>query len=103
MNAQRVRAAESLQSCPLFDRLFHDSWYLDQYADAVRALEHSTWMTARDHYLAEGVWDGRQATPFFDAEWYLSTYDDVPIEGGVAPYFAALEHYLTTGCREGRN
>ena len=87
----------------LLEALFDPAWYLDRYSDAVEALAEQESVTALDHYLTEGLSDGRPGTPFFDAEWYLDTYPDVPVSGRRSRHVEGLEHYLTAGYREGRN
>jgi GT2 family glycosyltransferase len=88
---------------PLLALLFDPAWYLDRYADAVRALEDREYLTPLDHYMTEGVADGRSCTPFFDSKWYVATYSDLSLARGCSVAFRALEHYLTSGCREGRS
>src|SRR5258708_37752463 len=87
----------------LFRAMFDSAWYLERYSDAVDDLAKQESMTALDHYLTEGLADGRTGTPFFDAEWYVATYPDVPVAGRRTLYADALEHYLSTGYREGCN
>jgi GT2 family glycosyltransferase len=90
---------------PLFAALFDPAWYLGRYPDAVRALDENQNLTPLDHYLREGLADGRIATPFFDAEWYLSAYPDVRriVTNAPSRYRRAIEHYLTIGCHESRD
>lgn len=87
----------------LLQVLFDPAWYLDRYSDAADVLAKQESMPVVDHYLTEGLSDGRAGTPFFDAEWYLATYRDVSVSVRRPRYAGALEHYLTVGYREGRN
>lgn len=99
---QNIARVPWMDSC-LLEAMFDPAWYLEQYGDAVEALEKQDSMTALDHYLTQGIADGRVGTPFFDAEWYITTYPAVPVTGRRRLYADALEHYVTAGCRKGHN
>src|SRR4051794_16029247 len=78
-----------MDSC-LLEAMFDPAWYLAQYGDAVETLEKQDSITALDHYLTQGIADGRVGTPFFDAEWYTATYPSVPVTGRRRLYADAL-------------
>lgn len=72
--------------------LFDENWYLNEYPD-VKQSE----LSALEHYLRFGGFEGRKPNPNFDSAFYLSQYRDV-VEAGLNP----LVHYIKFGCVEGR-
>ncbi len=75
--------------------------YIDTYPD-VEAAYGSDEAGARQHWLANGIREGRRASVVFDVRTYLLLNDDVRASVGT-DHAAAIRHYLTGGLRiEGR-
>lgn len=59
---------------------------------------------AINHWLNNGVYEGRRASPGFSSPEYLQTYADLAAcFTGPSKYAQALSHYLTNGSIEGRS
>jgi GT2 family glycosyltransferase len=119
-----LHSIEALTASPLWDVLFDEAWYFDQYPETVRALDageyrHETpfldsgWyqaaypevkVTAGDalgHYITQGAQAGLNPNPIFDEVWYRSTYnlaDSLP-----AKYVNGYHHFLSEGSARGFN
>ena len=77
----------------LLQRVLDTDWYAATYPDI------STFNgTPAAHFLAHGVRDRRDPSPWFDSAWYLDSSPDVSPGGGVP-----LLHYLQFGATELRN
>jgi len=74
-------------------RLFNKDWYLLRYGDVAASRADPL-----DHYIRDGVREGRYPNPLFDGNWYLERYPDV-----AAARMNPLVHYAQYGCREGRD
>lgn len=79
----------------------HVSWleYIASYSDLEAAFGRDT-AAARDHFIHNGVWEGRIAE--FDGLEYLASYADLRAAFGTDRE-AATRHYLDTGRLEGRS
>lgn len=73
--------------------LFDAAWYAKAYSDVA-----TSGMSAADHYLYFGGFEGRRPHPLFDSGWYLERNSDVA-DTGQNP----LLHYLMAGDAEGRD
>ncbi|TWD48656.1 putative HAD superfamily hydrolase [Agrobacterium vitis] len=71
-----------------FDEHFYRSEYQDLEAWKGKLL---------DHYVAFGVFEGRNPNRFFDQSWYAIMNPDVDLRNG-----SALLHYIEIGEKEGR-
>jgi hypothetical protein len=80
-----------------------ETWYLEKYPDIAEAIRGGTIVSAREHFLSDGYFEGR--LPFqikVDEAWYLEQ------NPGVAEYIAqgklesAQQHFDDNGYREGR-
>ena len=80
-----------------------ESWYLTQYPDVAEAIQRGIVISAREHFLNDGYFEGR--LPFLikvDEAWYLEQ------NPGVAEYIkrgelvSAQQHFNDNGYREGR-
>lgn len=77
------------------------SWleYIASYSDLEAAFGRDI-VAARDHFIHNGVWEGRIAE--FDGLEYLASYADLRATMGTDRQ-AAASHYLDSGRSEGRN
>jgi hypothetical protein len=80
-----------------------EAWYLTQYPDVAEAIRDGTVMSAKDHFLSDGYFEGRMPFPIaVDEAWYLEQ------NPGVADYIvrgellSAQQHFNDNGYREGR-
>ncbi len=81
-------------------RAFNWQYYLNQNADLGASGINSA-AGARNHWLAYGLCEGRQAHPNFHSTQYLGLYPDLTSAFG-DNYALALRHYLIHGIGEGR-
>ena len=82
---------------PIFDANF----YLMSYGDLRNAFGTNQG-AAKDHWLTNGIKEGRRSSPAFDVQYYLSLYPDLQNAFGSSNYSAAIDHWLTNGIKEGR-
>lgn len=71
--------------------LFQPEWYLAQYPEVKYAGRDPL-----EHYLTQGVWEGKKPNPDFDALWYVAKYKSV-FNLGLHP----LLHYILYGKERG--
>jgi hypothetical protein len=80
-----------------------EAWYLEKYPDIAEAIRGGSIVSAREHFLNDGYFEGR--LPFqikVDEAWYLEQ------NPGVAEYISegklesAQQHFDDNGYREGR-
>ena len=79
---------------------FNAEYYLDTYGD-LKAVFGNDYTAAYNHFLANGIREGRHASPCFDARYYLDTYGDLKSVFG-DNYLLAYDHFITCGIKEGR-
>ena len=80
-----------------------EKWYVTQYPDVAQAIRQGKAVSARQHFLDSGYFEGR--LPFLipvDEKWYLDQNPDVAasVRKGKEP--SAQAHFLQGGYREGR-
>src|SRR4051812_11766682 len=85
--------AVSPETRQLVQRLLDPDWYIDTYPDVAASAGDPA-----AHFLAYGLWDGRNPNAWFDSAWYIASNPDVA-RSGVLP----LLHYLDFGAAELRN
>ncbi len=80
-----------------------EAWYLAQYPDVADAIRNGIVVSAQEHFLFDGYFEGRMPFPIpVDEAWYLEQ------NPGVAEYIAsgellsAQQHFNDNGYREGR-
>ena len=80
-----------------------EAWYLTRYPDVAEGIKDGTVLSAKEHFLNDGYFEGR--VPFqikVDEAWYLEQ------NPGVADYIArgdlesAQQHFDEHGYKEGR-
>jgi len=80
-----------------------EGWYLRTYEDLASAIRGGSVASAKQHFVADGYFEGRR--PFamdIDERWYLTQNPDVAesVRRGDVP--SAQEHFDQDGYREGR-
>ena len=83
-------------------RVFNAGFYLGQYADLRNALGPTNYAAATQHWLTNGIYEGRRGGPAFFSRFYLSRYADLRNAFGGNNYLAALRHFVVNGISEGR-
>ena len=91
-----VRADQALSSPEVFDWGF----YVTRHPDLVKAGITNA-AAATEHWLQNGIYEGRQSAPWFHSAQYLEVNPDLRRVFG-SDYVAATQHYLSHGIREGR-
>ena len=80
-----------------------EEWYLSTYPDVAEGIANGGVLSARDHFIHDGYFEGRLPHDVeVDEAWYYEAYPDVAANfkaGGPS----AKEHYLEHGYREGRS
>jgi hypothetical protein len=80
-----------------------EDWYLLQYPDVAAAVAEGTIISARQHFVDDGYFEGRLPIAMeVDERWYNKEYPDVAesIRKGDEP--SAQAHFLREGYKEGR-
>ena len=80
-----------------------EDWYLLQYPDVAAAVAEGTIISARQHFVDDGYFEGRLPVAMeVDERWYNKEYPDVAesIRKGDEP--SAQAHFLREGYKEGR-
>jgi hypothetical protein len=80
-----------------------EEWYLKQYEDIARAVSEGSIVSARQHFMDDGYFEGRLPFPIpVNERWYLEQYPDVAesMRNGVVA--SGEQHYAEDGYREGR-
>jgi serralysin len=81
--------------------VFDVGFYLRAYPDLQAAFGGDV-NAATQHWLNNGLYEGRTGSPSFSAVSYLSRYGDLSNAFG-ANYAAAIQHYIFSGQYEGRS
>ena len=80
-----------------------EAWYLAQYADVAEAIRNGLVMSARDHFLSNGYFEGRMPFPIMvDEAWYLEQNPGVAEHIASGELLSAQHHFNDNGYREGR-
>lgn len=88
----------ALQSCD-----FDEKRYLEANPDVRKDLAEKGELTALQHFLGYGYFEGRSgALPKVDEAWYLRTYKDVAEAVAKGSVASASEHFHIIGAAEGR-
>lgn len=81
-------------------RVFNWQFYLNANGDLLNA-GISTEEAAREHWVSNGIYEGRQAHPAFHTRQYIDNYFDLNSAFG-SNWLLALQHYINSGFSEGR-
>ena len=81
--------------------VFHPDYYVNQYPDLKQAFGTNAQL-AFQHFVNNGIQEGRTASPYFSVTTYRDRYADLQAAfGNNLPLY--VQHYLTTGINEGRS
>lgn len=102
LNPDDLKALTSFYGQPIVstDFTFDSKVYMDLNPD-VRIAVGGNHRAAYDHFLAQGLLQGRRASIEFDVVYYLNAYPDLKQAFGNDPV-KALKHWQTYGMAEGR-
>lgn len=82
---------------------FDEVWYKEKYPDVEQAIAAGTVLSAKDHYLTNGYFEGRWPGPIrVDESFYMSTYPDVAEGIEFGEIELAQMHFEQYGFMEGR-
>lgn len=84
-------------------QFFDPYYYLNENPDLAEAFGPDNITAAYEHFLADGLDNGRDASPLFDAEFYLDENSDVAAAVDTGEVSSALAHFLNDGHKEGRD
>jgi hypothetical protein len=82
---------------------FNEKFYLEQNPDIRSGLGRGNELTAQQHYIGYGYFEGRRGGgPQVDESWYLKTYPDVAAGVRSGAVKSAADHFEIAGASEGR-
>ncbi len=82
---------------------FSPDAYLTANPDVRDAMRKGHELTAAQHFIAFGYFEGRRGgLPKVDETWYLRTYPDVAVAVAAGKVKSATEHFEVMGAGEGR-
>jgi len=80
-----------------------EEWYLQEYGDIAQAIRDEQLMSAKQHFLDDGYFEGRRPFPMpVDERWYLEQYPDVAESVRKGIVGSVEQHFAEDGYREGR-
>ena len=81
----------------------NEEWYLQEYEDIGRAVKEGLVVSAKQHFIDDGYFEGRLPFPMnVDERWYLEQYPDVAESVRKGVVGSAQQHFSEDGYREGR-
>lgn len=81
---------------------FNSAYYSSYYSD-IGAAFGGNQEKLLQHYLQNGIWEGRRGSATFDALNYMNLYLDLRNYYGPGNLISGLKHYLEHGLSEGRS
>jgi hypothetical protein len=83
---------------------FDEEGYLASNPDVATAIRRGEVASAREHYIADGYFEGREgAVETFDEAWYLKRYPDVAHGVKSGQWMSGRHHYRIEGIFEWRS
>ncbi|HTI84825.1 MAG TPA: hypothetical protein VL614_30600 [Acetobacteraceae bacterium] len=80
-----------------------EEWYLNEYPDIAQAIRDGKIVSARQHFIDDGYFEGRRPFPMsVDERWYLEQYPDVAESVRKGVVGSGEQHFFEDGYREGR-
>lgn len=84
-----------------FSLVYDYNYYMNNYPD-IRVLYSNNPDGALQHFINQGMLEGRQASPYFNVTIYMNNYPDLKaVYGNNLP--AYYQHFMKQGNAEGRN
>ena len=93
-------SASSLIPAELKSVVFNADYYASKYSDLKSAFGNDA-AKLYDHFLTNGIKEGRQASPIFDVQYYLNSHGDLKAAYGT-DYVKAMKHFVAFGIDEYR-
>ncbi len=80
-----------------------EDWYLTEHEDIAKAIASGVVMSARQHFIDDGYFEGRLPFPMpVDERWYLEQNPDVADSVRKGVVSSGQQHFSEDGYREGR-
>ena len=80
-----------------------EEWYLTEYPDIAEAVRTGKLVSARQHFIDDGYFEGRLPFPMqVDERWYLEQNPDVAENVRKGLLSSGQQHFAEDGYREGR-
>ena len=80
-----------------------EAWYAAVYPDVQLGIESGAVVSARQHFIDDGYFEGRlPEPPPVDETWYMREYPDVADSVKAGRVRSAAEHFVNDGYKEGR-
>lgn len=80
--------------------MFDATFYADCYPDIKSAFGYNS-VALKNHYINNGIYEGRMASPIFNPKYYRDKYPDLKSSFG-NNYKALYDHFINYGAKEGR-
>jgi hypothetical protein len=81
----------------------NEVWYLTQYPDVAEAIRNGLALSAQEHFISNGYFEGRMPFPIMvDEAWYLEQNPGVAGHIASGELLSAQQHFNDNGYREGR-
>jgi hypothetical protein len=84
-------------------RLFDERFYRLRYSDVEQSVRNCGFRSGLDHYLLEGMRQGRDPNLWFSEEYYLRANGDVAQAVQKGSYVSGFDHYIKVGMQEQRD
>lgn len=102
ITALLMLSAQSVSANWLLDpSVFEPTYYADHNKDVYEADAYDT-AKLINHWLKNGIHEGRISSPVFNVRYYLEKNPDLAKTFGKDNFQKAAEHWFTTGRKEGR-
>jgi hypothetical protein len=80
-----------------------EEWYLEQNEDVAEGIRAGKIISARQHFLDHGYFEGRAPFPMMvDEAWYLARNADVAEQVRLGAFESGQAHFDAAGYLEGR-
>ena len=80
-----------------------EAWYLSQYPDVADAIRAGAILSATEHFLSNGYFEGRLPFPIeVDEAWYLEQNPDIAASVARGDLASAQQHFHDNCYHEGR-
>lgn len=82
---------------------YDETYYLATNPDVAAAVTDGRYRNGYEHFFLQGLKEGRDPNPYFDADWYGAHNQDVVAAVSQGQFGSLLEHFTRFGWREGRD
>lgn len=84
-------------------QLYDEGYYLAQNADVAAAVASGAFSTGYEHFVQNGLLEGRDPSILFDGQDYLAANSDVAAAVSQGFFSSGLQHFLLAGHLEARS